>query len=230
MRQISDETRRKQHRGEGHGRTYKPWILPREIHGLSTTVNYHDAKAGRTVSLLSQGELNIYLCLQWQDNVADIREQYPLPLTDTEAIAEYYGLRHPAHAGKNVVMTTDFLVDLNDGRQFAVSVKPDKSEIDDRRTDEKLFIEKKYYESQKIPYYVVFKTDIPADTAKNLRLVMKYYSLDDVHSRRDMVLHLIAHKRILTDMNVCRLPLKELESAFVPDEETFEKLRKEELG
>ena len=44
---ISDKTRMKQKRGTGHGKEYKPWILPREIKSLSTTSVYFDPKVGR---------------------------------------------------------------------------------------------------------------------------------------------------------------------------------------
>ena len=46
-----------------------------------------------------------------QDDVMEIREQFPLPLEETEAIAEYYGLQHPSHRG-NFYMSDDFEPEL----------------------------------------------------------------------------------------------------------------------
>ena len=73
-------------RGKGSGASYKPWIQTREISSCGTCSNPKDWKTGRTVELLSQGEAYFWHMLRWDDNILDIREQYPLDLELTNEI------------------------------------------------------------------------------------------------------------------------------------------------
>lgn len=210
-KRISDETRMKQNRGTGHGKNYKPWIHPRELKSLSTTSAFYDPRIGRQVSLLSEGEKMVYLTLSWRDDVAEIREQFPLALRETLSIAEQNGIRHPMAEGKYIVMTSDFLVDFIDGKQRVFSVKAAEKDMGDQRTAEKLFIEKTYWKNKGIDFVMIYK-DIHINEvyATNIRAVMAYYDQKDVHSTEDLVMHLIAHKIIITDMTVKNLPIKQL--------------------
>ena len=210
-RMISDETRLKQKRGTGHGKDYKPWILPREIKSLSTTSAFYDPRIGRQISLLSAGEKMAYLTLSWRDDVVEIREQFPLALSETLSIAEQYGIKHPMVNGKYVVMTSDFLVDFDDGKQKVFSVKASVKDMADERTAEKLFIEKQYWKNKGVDYVVVYK-DIHINEiyAMNIRTVLAYYDISEVNSIEDLVMHFIAHKVIIIDMAEKYLPIKQL--------------------
>ena len=109
MREISTKTKLKQHRGEGEGASYVPWIFTREIKGNSgTSTILNDWKHGRQVHLLSQGELWAYYILRWRDDVIDIREQFPLDIKRTIAIADMLNVKHPMD--RDHYMTTDLLV------------------------------------------------------------------------------------------------------------------------
>jgi hypothetical protein len=210
-RKVTEKTRVAQHRGKGHGAEYKPWILPSELKSLSTTTSYYDRKVGRQIALLSQGEKMVYLILQWRDDVKEIREQFPLNIEETQKIAKYYDILHPCSAGNLVHMTSDFLVDFVDDTQKVYSVKSNINELKNKRTVEKLFIEKTYWNYHGIEYVMVFKdSDINQTYATNIRDVMAYYDFEDVHSVEDLVMNLIAHKNIVTDMTVRQLPIKQL--------------------
>ena len=210
-KRISDETRMKQNRGTGHGKSYKPWIQPRELKSLSTTSAYYDPRIGRQVSLLSEGEKMVYLTLSWREDVAEIREQFPLVLRETLSIAEQYGIRHPMAGGKNIVMTSDFLVDFIDGKQTVFSVKASEEDIADPRTAEKLFLEKTYWRNKGVDFVMIYKdTHVNEVYATNIRAVMAYYDIKEVNTIEDLVMHLIAHKIIVTDMTVNDLPIKQL--------------------
>lgn len=210
-KRISDETRIKQKRGSGHGKNYKPWILPRELKSLSTTSAYFDSRVGRQISLLSEGEKMVYLALAWRDDVSEIREQFPLDLSDTISIARYYGIRHPMFAGKNIIMTSDFLVDFIDGTQKVYSVKSNYESIIDERTAEKIFVEKRYWESKGVEYVMIFKdSDVNAVYARNIRTVMAYYDLKVFDSIESAIMYLIAHKIIQIDMTLDPLPIQQL--------------------
>ena len=75
----------------------------------------------------------------------DIREQYPIPISDSLEICRQLGIKHPQVSGKLKVVTTDFLFDFNSQKQLALSVKY-IDELADPRVMDKLQIEKSYWE------------------------------------------------------------------------------------
>lgn len=107
------------------------------------------------MQLMSMGENKFYYLLRWDDNVLDIREQFPLNLKDTLKISEDLHVRHPKN--KSTRMTSDFLVDYTDGSQKVFSVKYSRNDLDDRRTSEN---------SKSKP-----------DTGKNTMFLLKLYFL-----------------------------------------------------
>ena len=92
-RAISEEGRRLEGRGTGTGALYKPWIKCRELNSTGVATSFPDWKHGRMVELLSQAELWWYVVLRWDDDVIDIREQFPLDKERTDGIARRYGFR-----------------------------------------------------------------------------------------------------------------------------------------
>ena len=80
--------------------------------------------------------------LRWDDNILDIREQYPLDLELTNEICDDRCCKHPG--GRNCYMTTDFYVIYKDGPEKAFSVKTSKKLLNKKRTKEKLDIERCY--------------------------------------------------------------------------------------
>jgi len=164
---------RKEGRGQGTLQDYKPWLTVRDVpsHGKSTRDK--GWKTGRTHHFLSTLELLYYLVLEWSRMVIDIREQYPLlPIDDTLAIADSLGIKHPAHpkTKEPVVSTTDFYISLrNESGSFehARTVKYAK-DLSDRRTLEKLEIERRYWEVRKIDWGIVTEHEIPTELANNV--------------------------------------------------------------
>jgi TnsA endonuclease N terminal len=142
---TKDETRVKQKRGMGFLASYVPWIFIHEISSLGVSWRIFGKKAGRVHHLLSTLEKNVFLFLDGHPDVLDIREQYPLNLNETLAIAESHKVRHGMFKGENTIMTTDFLVDLKD-KQVAITVKP-SSKIT-KRFCEKFQVEKSYWASR----------------------------------------------------------------------------------
>lgn len=197
-KKISRKTKLKEHRGEGTGADYKPWIKAREINSTGTTHNIVDWKHGRTIELLSEGETWLYYILRWDDRNIDIREQFPLNLEETNAIAEAANLMKVNHGEDN--MTTDMLVTKDDHTYKAYSVKVSRNELSQPRNIEKLWIEKTYWMSHKIPWVQVYKTDLSRTYADNIRLCVEYYSQSRVHDEISMLKHLIATKQIIVDM------------------------------
>lgn len=204
MREVSTKTKIKEHRGEGEGASYIPWILTREVKGnTGTSTILKDWKHGRQVHLLSQGELWAYYILRWRDDVIDIREQFPLDIEKTIVIADMLGFNHPKD--NEHYMTTDLLVTYLHGNKksfTAYSVKPNNSMLDNRRCVEKLTIERIYWESKGIPFRLIFKDKLNPHLVNNIRDVCTYYDINDCQTEEQLIKHNIAHKLIKVDMTV----------------------------
>lgn len=217
MRRKSDKSKQKEGYGTGHGADYKPYIRTAEFNSSGTCANPVDWKTGRTVQLLSQGEKYFWYLMRWNDHVTDIREQFPLPVEDTMQIAEQYGIQHPRKGSELAIMTSDFLVDFDDNTQGVFSIKASKKDVEMlERTIEKLFIEKKYWESQGIPFHLVYKEDLNITYAENIRAAVQYYVLSDVHDSVSMAKYMVANKMLIMDkeMQTRQINFKELAEEF----------------
>ena len=132
----------KEGRGQGTGVDYKPWIY---IHDFPS----------RGVSARIPGD----------PDVQDIREQFPLRLTETMEIARRLNVKHPWKGDFPFVMTTDFLVTRTDGLH-ARTVKC-SDELNNPRTIEKFSIEQSYWAACGIDWKIVTEKQISRDRALN---------------------------------------------------------------
>ncbi|MFZ6849041.1 TnsA endonuclease N-terminal domain-containing protein [Undibacterium sp. RuRC25W] len=142
----------KEGRGQGSGASYHPWLTLQEVSSLGRSSRIHSRKTGREHHLLSDIETAVFLLLDWSDSVTDIREQFPLDRNETRRIAAEMGVRHPidTHSQTDIVMTTDFLIDMRTLSGIILiprSVKP-ASELDNDRTLEKQEIERRYWQAK----------------------------------------------------------------------------------
>lgn len=199
---ISQATKRKQQRGEGRDAEYKPEIRVNEVKGhLGTHMSPRDYKMNRTMQFLSQGEAMLYSILRFDDNVVDIREQYPLPIDATEIIAWQLGKRQPMVRGEKVPFTVDLLADYIDGHSEAYSVKVSRAELLKSRSQiENLYIMKTYCESVGIPFHQVYTEDLNRTYAENLSRIVYYWNPDTVKDKVGLFKFLIAHKYIQIDL------------------------------
>ena len=124
--------------GQGAGRDYKPFLHIGDFASKGRGHRVYGVKTQRVHHLFSDAELRYFYLLEWDDNVIDIREQYPLFYGDesekiseqihclkgkndeqeiigTERIAYNRGIEHPTYSQTDipVVMTTDFLYLFN---------------------------------------------------------------------------------------------------------------------
>ena len=208
MTRITEAQKIREGRGTGFGATYKPWIKIREINSLGTASAVIDYKTGRAVQLLSQAEVYYYYLLRWNDDVLDIREQFPLELERSVAIAEKLGFRHPRN--KHTHMTTDLLVTHTDGRLEAYCIKVSPDTLNDERTRQKLTIEKLYWETQGVPFQFRTKDEVNEIFVRNIMDVVSCYDIDYVQTPYDFVRHRIAHKILKPDMQTSRLDYSQL--------------------
>lgn len=154
---TSDQTRFNQKRGQGKLANYIPWILVHEISSTGLSSRIKGKKTKRIHHLLSTLEKRVFLLLDRDENVLDIREQYPLPLEETKQIAFERGIRHGKYKGESMTMTTDFVVELPD-RLVAITVKPSKKLS--KRVAEKFEVERVYWERKGIEWLIHTEMEI----------------------------------------------------------------------
>lgn len=181
---ASIKRRIREGRGAGRLASYSPWLHIQDVpsHGLVTRIK--GWKSGRVHHLLSLLELRCLYVLDWDPEVIDVREQYPLlPLEETLAIAADCGIKHPKdpRTGHPVVMTTDFVATvLRDGASVdrALTVKY-TNDLESSRTREKLSIEQHYWRARNIEWEVVTECDLSKVRGRNIEWVHSYRTLDD---------------------------------------------------
>lgn len=172
----------KEGRGQGHGWEYRPWLTVQDVSSSGRSTRIHSSKTGREHHLLSDIETATFLLLDWSNAVIDIREQFPLDRDVTQRIATEMGVLHPADSQSrtDIVMTTDFLLDVQTGngtQLVARSVKP-WSELDKGRTLEKQEIERRYWESNGVGWGLITERELPPQRVKNLRWLHEMQSLE----------------------------------------------------
>ena len=154
-------------RGTGSGYDYMPQILTHDFPSKGKVARVFGYTTGRIHHLLSQLEKSLFLCLDFDPAVTDIREQFPLDLRNTLLIAAELGYKHPESNGWPFVMTSDFYYCSN-GIWQAVAVKP-SAEACKKRVAEKLEIERVYWEREGINWRVMTELDINHDKADNIQ-------------------------------------------------------------
>ncbi len=157
-------------RGQNTGKDYLPWITIHDLASKGIVTRTRGMTTGRVHHTLSGLETDYLLELDYCGNAKDIREQFPLILKETLNLAWEHNIRHPRAPGCSfpTVMTTDFLVTLNDGTDVARAIKQSK-DLDDKRTCEKLMLEKYYWENRNVDWKIVTEKEINRDRALNLR-------------------------------------------------------------
>lgn len=165
-------------RGQGRLADYRPWLHIQDVPSQGLATRIKGWKTGRTHHFLSQLECHYFYLLEWSHLVVDIREQYPLNLEETLAIAESLGIRHPTTPGSKepAVMMTDFLITLQRGvstLECARTVKYSK-DLASERVAEKFEIERLYWKERSIDWGIVTELDIERIVIKNVELMHSY--------------------------------------------------------
>ena len=156
-------------RGQGEGSDYIPWLSIHDFSSRGIVSRVFGLKTKRIHHFLSRNELYFFYLLEWSDSVLDIREQYPL--MDVELaidIAAGADIQYPKDniSGFPYVLTCDFMITTPQGLK-ARTIKC-SSELSNRRTIEKLEIERHYWEKVGINWALVTEREIPTEAAKNI--------------------------------------------------------------
>lgn len=156
-------------RGQGELRQYLPWVCVQDFSSQGTISRIAGYKTGRVHHFLSSGETDYFYLLEWSDEVVDIREQYPLQnITLAMDIASAAGIRYPKDpiSGFPYVLTCDFFITTK-GSLKARTIKR-SSELSNRRTLEKLEIERRYWQHAGIDWKLVTEREMPAIKIRNI--------------------------------------------------------------
>ncbi|AIY08781.1 hypothetical protein A7311_20645 [Paenibacillus polymyxa] len=165
--------RLKDGRGQGRGENYIPFIKANDNKvasegWLTRTLGWHSNRIHHT---LSKYEYQYLLVQEWSDQVVDIREQYPLtPIEVTQEIAAKLNIKHPQYEGKDIVMSTDFMLTTmsSDGelQEHPRTIKPTHKLS--KRTLELFEIERQYYKEMNLQWRVVFDVGRPVSFIQNI--------------------------------------------------------------
>ena len=190
-------------RGQGHGKHYKPFLTVRDVPSKGRVHRRPALTHGRIVHLLSDLELSTFLLFDWNLSVTDIKEQFPLDPEKTAKISERLGIPHPAVSGVTQVMTTDLLLDTlqnNKVVQVAISVKY-SDELEDVRVIEKQELERRYWESVGIQWYLFTENEVPFILIQNIKWLLPHMHSYDLNKTRQIEVFNTVNEAILTHPN-----------------------------
>ena len=198
-------------RGSGRLGNYKPWLYIQDVASRGLACRTKGWKTGRVHHFLSWLELFYFFLLEWSLAVVDIREQYPLlPIEETISIAASCGIRHPVHPVTRlpIVMTTDFVVTVRHPIGDVDEPHTIKyiSELSNRRTLEKLEIERRYWQARNKRLKIVTERDVPPALARNIEWLHPYRNFRDFTKLSELTFSLAA-SNVLTVLRRQRAPL-----------------------
>lgn len=162
---------------------YIPYFMTQDVASTGSRYRQPGLKSGRCHHFLSTNEQLFFFHLEHEPSVVMIQEQYVcLPLAKTLAIAKHLGVKHPAYNTSIVApVTTDFLTYLKDGRRVAYSLKQ-AGALEDKRTVEKQFIEKAYWELEDVEWRVVMSTEVKTIKSQTLEGLHFYGEITEIYT------------------------------------------------
>lgn len=163
-----------QGRGAGHGIDYRPWLNVQEVMSVGRSHKIPGIKVARTHHVFSDLEAACLLVLEFQADIVDIREQFPLLPTElTQRAAASLSICHPTYPGTSVpqVLTSDFCVDVRSCdsavTEAAIAVKYGQA-LSERRVRELLAIERAANHLVGRSWILFTETTIPSTVIRNL--------------------------------------------------------------
>ena len=159
--------------GKGEGETYKSWFQAHDVPSRGKTTRFNGQLIDRPYVALSDTEYRTMLAVQRLDRVVDMREQFPLwPISETEEIAAELDVLHPRTPSTKLaaLMTSDIVLTVRDGNERKLEAIACKSSADlsDKRTLEKLEIERIYWKKRGVTWSIVTNEDISPALRANL--------------------------------------------------------------
>lgn len=203
----------KEGRGRGSGSSYTPWyrIQDKSTFGLATRI--YSPKTQRMHHLLTKFHRSYFLWNEWRIDVEDIRENYPLDINDTAAIARQFGLRHPRAKQNNKpkVMITDFVLTVRDasGTSLAARSLSRNADVGSSSLPPKLEIERRYWNARGIDWAIVTESQLPRNLVANADLLRGYIDVRNRLGGCDADLHMIS-LWLTCEILACSEPLRQI--------------------
>ena len=137
-------------------------------------------KSGKIHHLLSDLETNMFLILDFDRNVSNIIEHYPLK--DVRDVIDDKNIDWNKFKDKKTkedyIITTTFLVTLINGKNIAISCK-NQSELYKSNTQLKLEIERRYWSYKGIQWGIITNKELPKNRLKNIKWLMLGEEIDE---------------------------------------------------
>ena len=166
--------------GRGSHEEYRPYLsVVRSKSHARRTMMCLPTCGNRIMHLLSDSEVSAALLFDWNPDVIDIREQYPLDPNRTLHIAKSLGFPHPGHTRGGAIMSTDFLVTFRKPGggvvHRAFQVKDRMAAVSESlNTMRKLEIEKRYWAELHIVWRLIVAEQFPRVRLRNLKFLAPY--------------------------------------------------------
>jgi hypothetical protein len=174
----------KEGRGQGEMETYRPWLSIQSFPSMGRVSRIKGSKTNRIHHFLSDLELMYFYILEWDENVIDIREHYPLLDLSVVLSKDDLELRKKTEKLLQLpnVMTTNFLITQKTQEDkveyIARSVKYE-SALDRQGVKEKLQIQELYLRKKGVEFKVITEQQINTNLAKNIESFHEFLFDDD---------------------------------------------------
>lgn len=204
MKEKSDINKILEGRCRGQGADYIGFKKANESHSTGTATMIYDPIAGRTVDVLSMGEMYFFWLTRFDEHVIEIKEQVVMSPNIVSKIALDLGIQIPSR-----FLSTDFLVLYDDGTLKAFSIKASRKVLNkDTYKNPKRWesmirrqvLEKRYWELLGIEWKIVFSDELNYRKAVNISDIMVCYDKNRVSTVDHMYRYLIARRHIVIDL------------------------------
>lgn len=170
-------------RGQGMLADYDPWLHIQDVPSLGRSHRLFGIKTGRIHHLLSDGEWKVLLQLEYDAEVGEVKEQYPLDRTETLLIANELGFRHPMTTdGTPYVMTIDFLVIYRTSTSVRIRPLTFKYSVEQltTRDHELLAIASGYWKRRNLELELIDETFIDEALVHNYASVRAFHDVSNI--------------------------------------------------
>lgn len=188
IREWKDETIKrflKEGRGQGEGASYKSWLQVQDISSRGRSSRIFSYTSNRVVHLLSDLQLYYYYLLEFDTEVVDIRENYPLLDLHEVNISLDQELTKKLYNSKTKVphiLTISFLItkiDQNNSPYHVARVVKASTELEKKSTIDRLELQRRYFEKKNIDFGIVTEKEIQKQVSRNIGWALTAYDLQD---------------------------------------------------
>lgn len=175
----------KEGRGQGTGKNYKPWLYINDLSSRSRSTRIFGHTTQRVHHLLSDLQLYYFYLLEFDENVIDIREQFPLLDFHEMNISVDSSLTQKLFDSKTKVphiFTVSFLITrVGKGQEpdYQARIVKISSELEKKSTIERLELLRRYFQKKGIDFGIVTEKEINKTFSKNIGWALAAYDIKD---------------------------------------------------